>query len=436
MSYLIKPCLKVQGVVKNIPGDKSISHRAIIISSIAQGNTLIKNFSFSRDCIATLNAFKSLGIRIEKKGKDSLVVYGRGIFGLRKPKKKIDLGESGTSIRVLTGLLCGQNFSTVLDADEPLRKRPMLRVIEPLRQMGAKVNGSVRNGEEFPPMHICSSRLKAISWNMPIPSAQVKSAILLAGLYAKGQTKIYEPIKSRDHTERMLKLFGANIKIKGKIIYITPSDLFSPKQIYIPLDISSASFFMVLGCLLKDSRIRINNVSMNLSRCGIIEALRKMNADIKVIYKDKDYFEPMADVIVKSSKLKGITIKEEMVPSLIDELPILMVAVSLAKGKSIFRGVGELRVKETDRIKSMLINLSRMGVNIKTRIKYNKEDIVIEGRESLKGANLKSFGDHRTAMSAIVAALCANSSSEIDDIKCISKSFPDFLKILKSILKY
>jgi len=435
MVYLIKPCRKIRGVIKNIPGDKSISHRAIIISSIAQGNTLIKNFSFSKDCLTTLNAFKTLGVKIEKKGDNKIIVYGSGIYGLRKPKDKINLGESGTSMRILIGLLCGQNFSSVLDATGSLCKRPMLRVIKPLRLMGAVVHGDVKKRNEFPPIRIHPEHLKAMSWKMSIPSAQVKSAILLAGLYARGTTKIYEPVKSRDHTERMLKLFGADIKIEGRQICIKPSNLISPREVYIPCDISSASFFIVLACLLKNSHLKINNVSLNPSRCGIIEALKKMGADIKVIYKKKNYFEPMASVIVKSSQLKGVTIKEEMMPSLIDELPILMVAVSLAKGKSILKGVGELRVKETDRIKSMLTNLSRMGVKIKICSRAGKEDIIIEGRESLKGANLKSFGDHRTAMSMIVAALCANSSSKIDDIKCISKSFPDFLRILNLIIR-
>ena len=435
MSYLIKPCRKAQGVL-NLNGDKSISHRAIIISSIAKGKTLIKNFSFSKDSKVTLKAFGSLGVKIKREGRNNFIVYGKGIFGLKKSKGIINTGESGTTLRILIGLLSAQNFSSKLDAESSLRKRPMLRVISPLRKMGAKIKARTKGQEAYAPITIHPSSLKPLSWKMAIPSAQVKSAILLAGLYAKGKTKIYEPLKSRDHTERMLKQFGANIKIKGKNIQIKPSELTSPGRVYIPADISSASFFIVLACLLKNSCIRIKNIGLNPSRCGVIEVLKKMEAGIRVVSGRKSYFEPMADVVIKSSKLKAVTVREDMIPRLIDELPILMVAASQAKGRSVFKGIGELRVKETDRIRSMVLNLKKMGVSIKTIRRGDSEDVVIEGSQSIKGGLLKSFGDHRTAMSLIVAALCADSPSRIDDIKCISKSFPSFLKVLSKILKY
>ncbi|MDD5006108.1 MAG: 3-phosphoshikimate 1-carboxyvinyltransferase [Candidatus Omnitrophica bacterium] len=434
MSYLIKPCRKIQGCL-DLRGDKSISHRAVILGSIAKGRTLIKNFSLSEDCQATLRAFKSLGVKIEKKGKDTIVIYGQGFSGLKEPKQAINLGESGTSMRMLIGLLSTQNFESKLSGEKSLFKRPMLRVIRPLRLMGADIKARKKGRDEYPPILISPANLRPINFKMYIASAQVKSAVLLAGLYARGTTKIYEPVKSRDHTERMLKLFGADIDVKGKNISISPSELISPRKIYIPGDISSASFFMVLACLLKKSCIRINNVSLNPSRCGVINALKKMGADINIIYKRKNYFEPMVDIVIKSSNLKGIVVAKDIIPSLIDELPILMVAASLAKGRSVFEGIGELKVKETDRIKSMVSNLSRMGAKIKTQARAGKETIVIEGVNVLKGANLRSFGDHRTAMSMIIAALCADSPSRIDDVKCISKSFPDFLKILNQINK-
>ncbi|MFC1646503.1 3-phosphoshikimate 1-carboxyvinyltransferase [Candidatus Omnitrophota bacterium] len=432
MSYLIKPCRKIKGAL-NLPGDKSISHRAIIISSIAKGKTKIRNFSFSDDCKTTLDTFRSLGVRIKREGKKYLCVYGVGVRGLRKARQKINLAESGTSMRILTGLLSAQNFATKLDAYKSLRKRPMLRVIKPLRLMGANIKAVNRNRDEYPPISIAPSSLNSINWKMAIASAQVKSAILLAGLYAKGKTKIFEPVESRDHTERMLKNFKANIKIRGKNIFIKPSKLISPKKIDIPADISSAAFFIVLASLIKNSYIKIKNLGINPSRAGVLEVLKRMGANIKIIKSKKTYFEPMADIVVKSSKLKAVKIVEGKIPSLIDELPILMVAASLAKGESIFEGVRELRVKETDRIKSMKWNLSRMGVRIETKIRGKKEIIVIHGRNSLKGAKLKSFGDHRTAMSMIVAALCAESPSRIDEVGCTNKSFPDFLKILKKI---
>lgn len=435
MPYPIRPCRKIQGAL-SLAGDKSISHRAVIISSIAKGKTLIKNFSFSDDCKATLKALQSLGVNIKRIGDNDLVVSGAGVLGLKKPKHAINVGESGTSIRILAGLLSAQNFFSKLEAEKSLRNRPMLRVIRPLRLMGAKINARARNNDEYPPILISPSRLRPLAWKMPIPSAQVKSAILLAGLYAKGRTKIYEPIKSRDHTERMLKYFGADIIIKGKNIYIRPSALISPMKIHIPADISSASFFIALACLLKNSRIRINNLCLNPLRSGVIDILRKMGTNIRVVNKQKKYFEPVGDIIVSSSQLRGVVVKEDMVPKLIDELPILMVAASLAKGKSIFEGVGELRHKETDRISSMVRNLSNMGVKIELIRKANKEIVAINGRKSLKGGLLKSFADHRTAMGMIIAALCADSPSEIDDVKCIRKSFPDFFKILSRILRY
>lgn len=434
MTYLINPCQRAGGTL-NPPGDKSISHRAIIISSIAKGKTTVKNFSLSQDCKATLVAFNSLGVKIKQIGKDSLIVYGVGKNGLKKPKHPLNLRGSGTTMRILIGLLSAQSFDSKLIAEKSLQKRPMHRVIEPLKLMGANIKARKINQEEYPPISISPSKLLPIKFKMNIPSAQVKSAILLAGLYAKGMTKIYEPHKSRDHTERMLKYFGAEIKIKEKNIYIKPSNLISPKKVIIPADISSAAFFIVLACLLKNSHIKIKNLCLNPSRCGVIDVLKKMGADIRIINRKNQYFEPMADVIVKSSKLNCIVINEGEIPSLIDELPILMVAASLAKGKSVFRGIQELRVKETDRINSMVNNLLRMGVKIKTRLKAKKEIVEIYGTKNLKGAQLKSFGDHRTAMSMVIAALLADSPSRIDDIKCISKSFPDFFKTLNQIIQ-
>lgn len=434
MSYLIKPCQKIQGIL-NLPGDKSISHRAIILSSIAKGKTKIKNFSFSNDCLVTLKSFRSLGVRIQLEGKSDLCVYGVGIRGLKKPKSRINLAESGTSMRILIGLFSAQDFATKLDADRSLRNRPMLRVIKPLRLMGANIKARAKGKDEYPPISIFPSSLRSISWKMIIPSAQVKSAILLAGLYAKGKTKIHESVKSRDHTERMLKYFKANIKLKGKSIYIDSSKLISPKQIQIPVDISSAAFFIVLGCLLRGSCIKISNLGLNPSRTGAIEVLKRMGANIRTKKSRSRYFEPMFDVVVKSSKLKAVKIAKDKIPSLIDELPILMVAASLAKGESIFEGVEELRVKETDRIKSMIWNLSRMGVKIETKKRNKRQTLIINGTDILRGARLKSFGDHRTAMSMIVAGLLADSPSRIDEARCINKSFPDFLKVLKKVIR-
>jgi len=433
MPYFLKPCSRVKGLL-NLPGDKSISHRAVILSSIAIGNTLINNFSFSDDCNTTLNALEAFGIKISKKSRNCILINGVGLFGLKEPRDAVNLNESGTSIRILAGLLSAQQFYSKLDGDVSLRKRPMKRVVEPLKLMGANIGVVEKGKDQYPPLEIYPARLNNIKYYMSIPSAQVKSAILLAALYARGETIICEPVVSRDHTERMLKYFKADIRKIGRNIHIKPSNLISQGSINIPTDISSAAFFMVLATLSKNSCVKIKNVSLNPTRAGVVGVLKMMGADIKVVNRREKYFEPMADIVIKSSKLKAVTLEGKIIPKVIDELPILMVAASLAKGRSVFKGVEELRVKETDRIRSMKTNLSSMGARISTQLKSNKEVIIIDGVKSLKGSTLRSFGDHRTAMSMIVAALCASSPSRLDDIKCISKSFPSFLSVVNNII--
>lgn len=438
-----------------LSGDKSIACRSIIISAISKGKTVIENFPLSKDCFYTIKVFQGLGIRIlqhpsrEYPGAKRVTVFGRGLYGLREPKGPIFAGDSGTTLRLGLGVLAGQNqnFTVTLRAGKSLSQRPMLRVTAPLRKMGAEISARKASNpqfqtpnsklEEYPPITIKGANLKAITYKMPIPSAQVKSAILLAGLYAKGTTCLLEEVKTRDHTERMLRLFKAKIKLKQKEILIKGNkELFSPGSIFIPGDISSASFFMVLAAILPDSEILIKNVSLNPSRAGIIRVLKRMGADIKVGSRELGVgsWEPIGDLTVKSSKLKGRVIKKEEIPSLIDELPILMVAACFAKGRSILEGVGELRVKETDRIKSMSENLRKMGADIKVIKRAGIEKIVIHGPRKLKGASVKSFGDHRTAMSMVVAGLSARGKTRIDDITCINKSFPNFLHLLRALI--
>ncbi len=338
----------------------------------------------------------------------------------------------------MLGVLSGQNFSSKLIAGPVLSKRPMLRVTEPLRKMGAVIKGRRLTADyrqdEYSPITIKGSRLKAITYKMPVASAQVKSAILLAGLYANGVTEIDEIVKARDHTERMLKLFGADIKVNGnKILLKGLRDLVSPGSINVPGDISSAAFFMVLGSIVTRAHLLLRRVSLNPSRMGIFHVLKRMGAYIKVIGRSQENFEPAGDILVRNSSLKAAVVKKNEIPSLIDELPILMVAAACAKGTSIFYGAGELRVKETDRIKSMCENLSKMGVRITVSSSHN---IKIKGIKELVGAKVKSFGDHRTAMSMIVAGLCATGKTEIDNVNCIAKSFPEFIKILDSLVQY
>lgn len=434
-SFLVKPIGGLKTTII-LPGDKSIAHRAIILSALAKNKTLVKNFPFNNDCLATLNSFKKLGIKISiEKNTHKVVVFGRGLLGLRKPKSPIFVGDSGTTMRLLLGVLAGQDFETKLIAGKSLSKRPMLRVTAPLRMMGAVI-GAKRKAqsaklEEYPPITIKGGNLKGVTYKMPVASAQVKSAILLAGLFARGATRVIEPISTRDHTERMLKLFKATIAVSKKEIRIKGNEeLVSPGEIYVPGDISSAGFFMVAAAIIPGSVIRIKNISLNPSRLGIINVLKRMHTNIRTAQGAgrRAQYEPMGDLLVKTSALKGAIVKKEEIPSLIDELPILMVAACFAQGETVFKGVGELRVKETDRIKSMTQNLTKMGA----KINVSGEDITVFGVGNLCGAKVKSFGDHRTAMSMIVAGLAVQGKTMVDDISCIDKSFPGFIKILNT----
>ena len=454
-------------------GDKSIACRSIIISAISCGKTTVKNFPPNKDCLYIIKTFKNLGIKITQnqnvkslpfkgigrttlRGK-TITVFGNGLCGLKKPKGPIFVGDSGTTLRITLGVLAGQNFAVTLTAGKSLSGRPMLRVTAPLRMMGAVIKSKINSPssrdigglstealakvdknkklEEYPPLIIKGGHLKPITYRMPVASAQAKSAILLAGLYAKGKTCVIERVKTRDHTERMLRLFKAGIKVNQNTIVIKgKKELVSPGIIFIPGDISSAGFFMVLGTILPNSRILIKDINLNPSRIGIIKVLKRMGSDIQVSGNSAVGFEPIGDIIIKSSKLKSTIIKKKEIPSLIDELPILMVAACFAKGESVFEGVGELRIKETDRIRSMSENLKKMGADIRVLKTPKSEKIIIQGRRTLIGATVKSFGDHRTAMSMVVAGLAAEGKTRIDNISCINKSFPNFLSLLKTII--
>ena len=419
-----------------LPGDKSIAHRALILSALAQGKTCLKNFPLHDDALSTLNALTALGVKITRH-KDQVKVWGRGLNKLKKPSQPIFVGNSGTTLRLLLGVLAGENFKTKIIAGKYLSKRPMLRVNLPLRLMGAKIAAKIIDKEEYAPIVISGGHLKGIIYVMPVASAQVKSAILLAGLSACAKTQVIECLKSRDHTERMLKIFGANIIVKNKTLTLNPNrNLVSPGDIYIPGDISSAAFFMVLALIIPGSKIIMQRVSLNPTRSGIINVLKRMQARIIVSQNNKSKnFEPMGNLLVKSSPLKGVAISSSQIPALIDELPIIMVAACFAKGSTVIKGVGELRVKETDRIISMVKNLKSMGADIAVKKINTQECIVIRGGKQLKGASFKSFSDHRTAMSMIVAGLAARGESRVDDISCINKSFPGFLTVLKSLDK-
>ena len=444
-TFVARRIKRVKGEIA-LAGDKSIAHRYIILSALCQGKTKIENFPFNKDCLSTLRAFQKLGLKITS-SHNAINVFGKGLFGLKKPRGPIFIGDSGTTLRLILGVLAGQDFEVKLVVGKSLSQRPMLRVTEPLRLMGAKIKsiphfiksaGQNSKLEEYPPITIQGGDLKPITYRVPVASAQVKSAILLAGLYAEGKTSVIEPIPTRDHTERMLKLFKADIKVQqNKIVIKGKRKLISPTKVFVPGDISSAAFFMVLAAILPNSQVLINNVSLNPSRIGIIRVLKRMGANIRTTNNEQrtTKFEPMGDLIIKSSALRGTRVRREEVPSLIDELPILMVAASFAKGSTVFEGVSELRLKETDRIRSMTENLTKMGADIKVVKEGKFENIIITGVKQLKGTKVRSFGDHRTAMSMVIAGLAAEGQTQIDDISCINKSFPNFINILDTLIK-
>jgi 3-phosphoshikimate 1-carboxyvinyltransferase len=440
--FEVRPVLSIRGKI-SLLADKSISHRAIFLSSIAKGKTGLKNFPANDDCLSTLAVFKKLGVGIRWKSKNTVEIVGNGLYGLSKARRPIFIAESGTTFRLLLGVLAGQNFTSKLLAGKSLCARPMLRVTAPLRMMGAKLSAkrSTLKGkpEEYPPITIIGRPLKPVTYKMPVASAQVKSAILLAGLFTDGKTTVIEPVSTRDHTERMLKAFKSDIKChKNKVMVSGGKELLSPGMILLPGDISSAAFFIVAAILVPRSEILIRNVSLNPSRMGAIKILKRMGANIKVSKGQRvkgSKFEPMGDIVVKSSRLKATVVRKAEVPSLIDELPVLMVATSAAAGKSVFVGVQELHLKETDRIKSMCDNLRKMGADISISKSGSSEQIIIQGVRQLKGARVSSFGDHRTAMSMVVAGLAAKGRTKIDDISCINKSFPGFTGVLKSLTK-
>ncbi|MCF7887289.1 MAG: 3-phosphoshikimate 1-carboxyvinyltransferase [Candidatus Omnitrophica bacterium] len=440
--YTIEPIKKIEAEI-TLPPDKSISHRAVFLSSLCPQKTKIHPFLSSDDTEITLDCIKKLGVSCyrDDSSKDSLYVQGEGLYFPKEEEIKLFAGESGTTIRILTGLLVGQKFSSNFSASTYLSRRPMGRIINPLSEMKANISGDRRTiqGKEniYPPLVIKSvPGLAGKEHKTKVASAQVKSALLLAGLYAKGLTKVEEPTKSRDHTERMLKNFGANIEIEDKKVTLTPGNkLRSPQEIFIPADFSSAAFFIVLGLILKNSQIRLKNVNLNPTRSGLLSVLKRMNAKI-TIENQNNQGEPYGDIVVKSSQLTATSVEPEEIPAMIDEVPILCVAAAFAKGQTTIKGVKELKVKETDRVWSMESNLNKAKVDIYQKY-YQKDDIqiIINGKEGYSGAEFDSHGDHRTAMSLAIFALAAEGKSNINDIKCIDKSFPGFIKIVEEITR-
>ncbi|MBU6460865.1 MAG: 3-phosphoshikimate 1-carboxyvinyltransferase [Proteobacteria bacterium] len=418
MHYQVEPGGRLTGQIQ-VPGDKSISHRAIMFGSLAQGVTRVQGFLEGEDALSTMNAFRAMGVRIEGPKSGQVVIHGVGMRGLKAPSAPLDLGNSGTSMRLLAGLLSAQTFPASLVGDGSLMRRPMLRVAEPLGLMGARIHTAEKG---YPPLDISPvSRLHGIEYELPVASAQVKSALLLAGLYAQGQTVVTEPAMTRDHTERMLQAFGYAVEVAGLRICVRGGGALQSCQIDVPGDISSAAFFMVGATIAKDSDITLTGVGINPSRTGIIDILRLMGADIVVQNHRHSTGEPVADIRVRSSRLHGIRIPLHLVPLAIDEFPAIFVAAANASGQTELYGAAELRVKESDRIQTMADGLSVLGVINQPR----SDGILIEGG-TYHGGSILTRGDHRIAMAFSMAALTATTPLTILDCANVATSFPGF----------
>ena len=404
----------LSGQIK-VPGDKSISHRAVMLGSLASGVTEISGFLKGADCLSTIDCFRKMGIDIDING-ENVTVHGNGLRGLKKPDEMLYTGNSGTTTRLLCGILAGQNFDTSITGDASIQKRPMGRVVKPLSMMGAKIEN------EYCPLYITGTKLHGIDYKMPVASAQVKTAIILAGLYADGETVIHEIEKSRDHTELMLSAMGADLTVDNLDITVKPTNDLTAVNVDVPGDISSAAFFLVLGAIMPNSQITVTNVGINPTRTGIIDVLKDMDADITLENVHTSAGETVADITVRSSSLKGTTVGGDIIPRLIDELPIIAVAAVFADGQTVIKDAQELKVKETNRIRAVVDEFNKCGIDITE----TDDGMIINGDKSIHGADFKTYGDHRMAMGLTVLAQLADGESTLDDSDCACVSYPTF----------
>lgn len=420
--YCIKEAKKLRGEI-TVPGDKSISHRGIMLGSLAEGDTHLHGFLEGADCLSSIACFQKMGIEIERDG-SNVTIHGKGLHGLTKPSEILDAGNSGTTTRLMSGILAGQDFSSTITGDDSLRTRPMKRVITPLSEMGAVIDSD--NG--CLPMTITGGHLHGIDYISPVASAQVKSCVLFAGLYADGKTSVTEPAISRNHTELMLRGFGASVKTDEEKHYVEvePEPVLYGQDITVPGDISSAAYFLVAGLICEDADILIKNVNINPTRAGILKVIEDMGGNISYIDRRTVSGEEVADINVRTSSLHGTTVEGDIIPTLVDELPVIAVMAAYADGTTVIRDAAELRVKESDRIATVTENLRAMGCGITA----TDDGFIINGGQPLHGTEIKTHKDHRIAMSFAVAALNASGNTEIDDPLCVSISFPDFFSKL------
>ena len=408
-------------------GDKSISHRAIMFSSISKGYNKISNFLMGQDCLSTISCFRKMGVDIEIKNNE-VFVKGNGLYGLKKPNEILDVGNSGTTIRLMMGILAGNKFESTLVGDESIGKRPMKRVTDPLRLMGCNIEG--KEDANYTPITIKGGNLKSIDYKMPVASAQVKSSLILASLYGENVSTIYEKVKSRNHTEIMLKSFGADIAVDDLKISVNPVKELYNQDIYVPGDISSAAFIIVGALITKGSEVEIKNVGLNETRTGIINVVKNMNGNIEILNKRFVGGELVGDLLVRySPELTSTTIDKNIIPRLIDEIPVIAVLATQAEGTTVIKDAKELKVKESNRIKAVVDNLKLMGAEIEEL----EDGMIIKGKTSLKGAYIQTFNDHRIAMSFSIAGLISDGEVKLDNTLCVDISFPGYFDLLKNL---
>lgn len=423
---IFKPVKQLRGEV-TVPGDKSISHRAVMFGSLAEGTTEITNFLQGADCLSTIDAFRKMGIEIENTP-EKILIHGRGLYGLTVPSSVLDMGNSGTTTRLISGILAGQSFESTLTGDASIQKRPMRRIMEPLSMMGANIVSV--NGNDCAPLHITGAPLHGIHYHSKVASAQVKSAVLLAGLYADGETLVTEPSLSRNHTEIMLRTFGADVSAEDKTARVCSGPHLQGQKIHVPGDISSAAYFIAAGLLVPGAEILIRNVGINPTRDGILKVAEAMGGNITLLNENYDG-EPTADLLVRHSHLHGVTIEGDLIPTLIDELPIINIMAACAEGTTVIRDAAELKVKESNRIDVMVQYLSAMGCDITG----TDDGMIIVGGQPLHGTEIDSHADHRIAMSFAIASLIAGSETTIKGSDAVSISYPDFYKDLDRLIQ-
>ena len=419
----IHPCGPLHGEI-TVPGDKSISHRAVMLGALANGTTHITGFLMGEDCLSTIDCFRKMGVSIDVSDKE-VVVEGVGLHGLTAPECELYTGNSGTTTRLLSGILAGQSFTSTMNGDATIQRRPMGRVMKPLREMGASIEGKDDN---FCPLTMHPSELHGIEYRLPVASAQLKSAILLAGLYAEGQTTVIESAPSRDHTERMFRALGVEIETNGNVITLNPPEDLHAVDIAVPSDISSAAYFLVAGAIVPGSELTIKNVGVNPTRTGIIDVLRDMGADITES-NFREEAEPVCDLTVRYSRLHGTEIGGAIIPRLIDELPVIAVAAAFAESETVIRDAQELKVKESNRIASMVAELSKAGVDVEE----TDDGMIVRGGEKPHGASFETYKDHRIAMSLAILGLAAEGASRIDEPEVVAISYPDFFGTIEKL---